>query len=85
MTDEMITTDRTGYKMLVARALVCNDCGDTVEVYEEPREFTDPARYRCLLCLDPRQRPEQAELELVASPTRTETRSYDPAQAAIPF
>jgi len=68
------------------RELVCNDCGETVQVFEEPVEFTDPARYVCLVCLDDRQRPEQRRLSFaVPTKARQEKRSYDPAQAAIPF
>ena len=64
------------------RELVCNDCGDTVEVYEEPREFVDPARYRCGLCLKPDANPQLKILEL--NPRREMLR-YNPAQAQIPF
>ncbi len=67
------------------RQLVCNDCGDVVEVFEEPVEFVDPARYVCLECLDDRHKPEQRTLELVPPARREERKSYDPAQAAIPF
>jgi len=64
-----------------SRVMTCNSCGEEVEVFEAPVPFTDPARFTCVQCLDPRHRP----LELAVDGPRTETRRYDPATAQIPF
>lgn len=65
-----------------SRRMVCRACGGEVDVYEEPVQFFDPARFTCVPCLDPRH----AQLQLGAAiPTRTETRRYEPKQAVIPF
>lgn len=60
------------------RRLWCTRCGENVRVHEEPREFIDPALYVCGLCLEPVAQPE-------LHPEREETRTYDPAIAAVPF
>jgi hypothetical protein len=73
----------------VSRVLVCNDCGDDVEVFEEPVEFTDPERFVCIRCLDERHAVDPPQLVLVredAGPApRQERRTYDPAQSRIPY
>jgi hypothetical protein len=70
---------------LSMRELVCTDCAEIVEVFEEPYEFVDPDRYRCGDCMQDRKQPEQRTLELVPKPKRSERKAYDPAQSAIPF
>jgi hypothetical protein len=72
-------------RQVAGRSLRCVDCAEWVFVYEVPSPFLDPARFRCVFCLDPRH--ERAQLELVTgerSP-RSEVRNYDPAQARIPY
>jgi hypothetical protein len=72
----------------VSRVLTCNDCEEDVEIFEEPVEFTDPARFVCIRCMDDRHAVEPPQLVLVTEtdkPRRTERRKYDPAQAAIPY
>ena len=66
------------------RVLECTACGEDVLVYELPREWLEPTRYRCGLC---QKNPERrAQLELVQRRREPEVRDdYDPAQAAIPF
>ena len=71
--------------MTESRVLTCNGCGDDVEVFEVPRPFMDPARFRCIPCLDTRHAPAQLAIVGDDVPTRTETRSYDPSLAEIPF
>lgn len=71
-----------------SRMLVCRSCGEEVEVFEEPVEFIDPERFRCAICCDPRNvelLERQTSLLELPKPRRTQTVSYDPQQAAIPF
>lgn len=63
------------------RRLWCTSCGENVRVYEEPVEFLDPATYVCGECM----RPVEVDRQIEFTPDREETRSYDPAIAAIPF
>lgn len=65
---------------MTGRPLTCTVCGDTVTVYELPKPFIDPVRYRCGDCQAGTRR---AQLELLAR--RQETRDYDPAMAEVPF
>jgi hypothetical protein len=51
-----------------------------VNVYEEPREFIDPALYVCGACLE----NVTAQPSLL-DPERTEVHNYDPALAEIPY
>lgn len=71
----------------VSRILSCKGCDEDVEVFEEPFEFTDPARFVCIRCLDERHAAAPPQLVLVeeSGPPRQERRTYDPAQATIPF
>lgn len=65
-----------------SRVLRCNGCDEDVEVFGAVSSI-DPARYRCVACMDPRHaRPPLTLLD----ERRTETReAYDPSQAEIPF
>jgi hypothetical protein len=51
-----------------------------VNVHEEPREFIDPKRYVCGACLE----NVPAPLSLL-DPERTETHTYNPQLAEIPY
>jgi hypothetical protein len=62
------------------RRLDCTRCSQVVNVYEEPREFIDPALYVCGACLE----NVTAPLSLL-DPERTEVHNYDPALAEIPY
>lgn len=62
-----------------SRLLTCTRCRDNVRVTEIPRPFIDPALYVCGDCATPKTVPQLALEE------RTETKTYDPAIAAIPF
>jgi hypothetical protein len=69
------------------RLLVCNTCGCEVELHEEPVEFVDPERFHCGPCMgDQRNGAQLVLVGTTAKPARrTETRSYDPALAAISY
>lgn len=72
-----------------SRILRCLDCDEDVELFEIPHPFTDPARFRCIRCLDSRHAVDPPQLVLVEEDgsvrPRQETRTYDPDQAAIPY
>lgn len=70
------------------RMLECGGCGEAVEVFELPGPWIDPARFRCIPCLDDRHARREPQLELVPQERVTrkaETPAYDPAQARIPY
>lgn len=62
------------------RILACVKCGQPVRVHEEPVQHIDPHLF-VGGCCDGSQPNDQLELD----GDREETRSYDPAIAAIPF
>lgn len=64
---------------MTERTLHCQSCGQPVQVHELPRPFIDPTLFTCGHCLNPKE-----ELTLQLEPA-TETRTYDPAIAAIPY
>jgi hypothetical protein len=76
----------------VSRVLVCNDCEEYVELFEEPVEFTDPLRFVCVRCLDDRHAADRTadlrtgpQLSLAPDAPRQERTKYNPAQARIPY
>lgn len=64
--------------MTQGRTLTCTQCATPIQVFEIPRPFIDPDLFVCGHCLKP------ARVQLNLEP-RTETRTYNPAIAAIPY
>jgi len=69
----------------ISRVLTCHGCGDDVEVYEAPRQWIDPALYRCGNCLHVVTEPAQLSIVGDDVPPRTETPPFDPDMFVIPF
>jgi len=63
------------------RWLRCTVCWQWVLVFEQPREYIDPALY---VCGDAERHRGQLALEQPAEP-RQETRPYDPAISRLEF